>query len=197
MIFSREDGTSVLEMLVAVALVATAASIGLPQVLHARDRYDGHAAARFLAGQLRRVRHQAVQTGRHGALLFDETIIAGRSVWTFVHCTDGDDDGVLRSDVETGVDTCLGRPQPIESWFSRVSIARAPWVPSPSGQSGGSPVTLGASRIASFSPLGTSSSGSITMATSGGRHVGVRLAGVTGRVRVVWFSERTQTWLDW
>lgn len=187
-----EDGTSLLEVLVTVALVATVTSLGTPLVLHAHDEQQGRQAAAFLAGQLRAARQQAVLTGRHAALVFDP---AGET-WVFTMCSDGNGDGVLRADVASGTDTCAARAQPIGAWFSQVSIDRAPGVPGVSGDADGGAVALGPSRIASFSPMGTASSGSVTLRTRGDRHFAVRVAGVTGRVRVLRFAPETQRWQD-
>jgi Tfp pilus assembly protein FimT len=187
-----ETGASLLELLVTVALIATVTGLAAPLVAHARDDQEGRSAASFLAGQFRLARHQAILTGRNTALVFD---LRGDE-WTFVVCADGDADGVSRSDISTGVDDCRGSAQPLGSWFSRTSIHRASAVPDLSGSTDGAVVAFGTARMASFSPLGTSSSGSVTIMTRGGRHYAVRVAGVTGRVRVWRFMPESRRWLE-
>jgi type II secretory pathway pseudopilin PulG len=182
-----------MELLVTVAIVATVAGLGAPLVVHARDDNEGRQAAWFLAGQLRHARQHAVLTGRHTALVFD--LIADS--WRFSVCVDEDGDGVLRSDIASGVDHCQGPPQPLASWFSRASIHRASAVPDLSGSTDGAIVAFGVARMASFSPLGTASSGSLTIMTRGGRHFAIRVAGVTGRVRLWRFDPGTRRWLEW
>jgi len=182
-----------MELLVTVAIVATVTGLSAPLVVHGRDDNEGRQAALFLAGQLRLARQQAVQTGRHTAIVFD--LIA--ETWRFSVCVDEDGDGVLRSDITSGVDRCQGAPQPLASWFSRASIHRASAVPDLSGRTDGAIVAFGTARMASFSPLGTASSGSLTIMTRGGRHFAIRVAGVTGRVRLWRFMPETRRWQEW
>ena len=188
-----EAGASLMELLVTVAILATVAGLGVPLVVHGRDDNDGRQAALFLAGQLRLARQQAVLTGRHTAIVFD--LIA--ETWRFSVCVDEDGDGVLRSDIASGADRCQGAPQPLASWFSRASIHRASEVPDLSGRTDGAIVAFGAARMASFSPLGTASSGSLTIMTRGGRHFAIRVAGVTGRVRLWRFMPESRRWQEW
>lgn len=187
-----EAGASLLEVMVTVALVATVTSFATPLAVHARDDQEGRSAATFLAGQFRLARQQAILTGRNTALVFD----LRNEEWTFVVCVDGDADGVSRADIAAGLDPCRGSAQPLASWFSRTSIHRASAVPDLSGNTDGAVVAFGASRMASFSPLGTASSGSVTIMTRGGRHYAVRVAGVTGRVRVWRFAPESRRWQE-
>jgi Tfp pilus assembly protein FimT len=187
-----ECGTTLTELLVTVALVATVAGAGVPLVAHVRDAQDGRQAAQFLAGQLRAARQQAVLSGRRVGLVFDRV----GDDWVFAVCADGDGDGVRRADRVSGTDTCTGPPQSLGSWFSRTTIDRNPTTPDLSGSTTGAVVAFGTSGIASFSPLGTSSSGSVTMVTRSGRHFAVRVAGVTGRIRILHFDSSTRRWLD-
>jgi Tfp pilus assembly protein FimT len=188
-----EAGASLMELVVTVALVATVTGLGAPLVVHARDDNDGRQAALFLAGQMRLARQQAVLTGRHTAIVFD--LVA--NAWQFSVCVDEDGDGVLRSDIAAGVDRCQSAPQPLASWFSRTSIHRASAVPDLSGNTDGAVVAFGTARMASFSPLGTASSGSLTIMTRGGRHFAIRVAGVTGRVRLWRFLPEARRWQEW
>lgn len=187
-----ETGASLLEVMVTVALVVTVTSLATPLAVHARDDQEGRSAATFLAGQFRLARQHAILTGRNTALVFD----LRNEEWTFVVCVDGDADGVSRADIATGLDPCQGSAQSLASWFSRASIHRASAVPDLSGNTDGAVVAFGSSRMASFSPLGTASSGSVTIMTRGGRHYAVRVAGVTGRVRVWRFAPESGRWQE-
>lgn len=187
-----DTGASLLEMLVTVALLATVTATGAPAVIHARDAQDGRQAATYLVGQFRLARQQAVLAGRHIGFVFDRS----GEAWVFRRCEDQDGDGLLRLDLAAGIDTCEGEARSIDAWYPRTTIDRASTVPDLSGQMTGAAVAFGASGIASFSPLGSSSSGSVTVMTRGGRHYAVRVAGVTGRIRVVRFSVETRRWID-
>jgi len=157
-------GASLVELLVTVALVATVTGLGAPVVAHAQDAHSGRQAATVLAGQLRTARQQAVLSGRHTAVVFDRV----DDVWGFTTCVDGDGDGVSRADIASGVDPCRTAVQPLAAWVARTTIAD---------------ITLGTTRLVSFGPLGTSSSGSLVITSPRGRQYVLRVAGVTGRVR--------------
>src|SRR5690606_4468224 len=89
-------------------------------------------------------------------------------VWGFTTCVDGDGDGVSRADITSGTDPCDDEARPLAAWIPHTVITD---------------LTLGTTRLVSFGPLGTSSSGSLVIMTQRGRQFVVRIAGVTGRVR--------------
>lgn len=161
-----------MEVLVAVALIATVTSVSAPLVLNARDHADGRQAALILAGHLRAARQQAVLTGRNSALVFD----LANETWSARRCTDEDADGVLRADVAAGIDHCGNDHIPVGG------VATV--------------VAFGTSRIASFSALGTASSGSVTFRTTAGWQFVIRVAGTTGRVRVQRMAPGAAQWTD-
>jgi hypothetical protein len=59
---------------------------------------------------------------------------------------------------------------------------------------GTDPVRTGSSPFLSFSAAGTSSSGTLYLATDGGRQLAVRVFGATGRVRVFEFMPASHRW---
>lgn len=174
---TRDAGTSFVEAVITVALVATVMTMAAPVVIHARDAQEGRQAAVYLAGQFRAARQHAVMTGRHTGVVFD---LVG-STWRFRRCEDRDGDGLLRADLSAGIDVCDETARAIDVWYPRTALAV---------------VAFGASGIASFSPVGTSSSGSVTLMTEGGRQYAVRIAGVTGRVRILRFAPEAAQWID-
>lgn len=189
---TRDAGTSLVETLITVALVATVMTMAAPVVIQARDAQEGRQAAVYLAGQFRAARQQAVMTGRHTGFVFDRI----GDTWKFRRCEDRDGDGLLRADVSVGIDHCAEGVWTIDAWYPRTAIDRAAAVPDLSGHFTGAVVAFGTSGIASFSPLGSSSSGSVTVMTRGGRHYAVRVAGVTGRIRILRFASETGQWID-
>ncbi|MBM3750584.1 MAG: hypothetical protein FJW21_05305 [Acidimicrobiia bacterium] len=189
---TREAGTSLVEAVITVALLATVMTLAAPVVMQARDAQEGRQAAVYLAGQFRAARQQAIMTGRHTGFVFDRI----GDTWKFRRCEDRDADGLLRADISAGIDSCDEGVSTIDAWFPRTTIDRAAEVPDLSGHFTGAVVAFGTSGIASFAPLGSSSSGSVTVRTRGGRHYAVRVAGVTGRIRMLRFASETGRWID-
>lgn len=189
---SGDRGASLVEALLIVALLMAMMAIGAPMAAAARDAQHGRLAAQFIASTLRDARQQAVTSGMNAAVVFEET----PEGWRFMRCDDHDANGVRRADIAAGIDRCEGPPRALGVWFGGTAIARDAAVPDLNGQFGGQPVAFGTARMASFSPLGTSAAGSVTIRTERGRHLAVRVVAATGRVRMARFDARTGRWHD-
>jgi type II secretory pathway pseudopilin PulG len=189
---SPASGTSLVELLAVVAIVASVLGIGLPVLTHSVDAKRTLDAAAFLAGQFRLARQRAVLTGRNVAIVFDD--VNGQVGWRV--CRDGDRDGVSRADVSGGIDTCDGPPRPLSDQFAKVQVGYAPGVPALDGDASAAPLRFGVARMAVFTPLGTSSSGSVVLRGEGIAQSAVRVAGATGRTRVVRFDSGRHAWVE-
>ena len=66
----------------------------------------------------------------------------------------------------------------------------------PDGESGASPLRFGVARMAVFSPTGTASSGTVAFLGPSGVQFVVRVAGVTGRTRVLQFDRGRRLWAE-
>ncbi len=179
-----------------LTLATTLVSLGAPFMVHARDAGDARQAAWLLAGHLRAARQQAIREGRHVGLVFD---VGGApftepTTWRVRQCADGNRNGLSRAEIDEGTDRCRDTARPLSAWLPRTEIGRASGVPDLSGRFDTAPVAFGTSRMASFSPLGTASSGSVTVRTQRGTHYAVRVAGVTGRIRVLRFNPSSRQW---
>jgi hypothetical protein len=73
-------------------------------------------------------------------------------------------------------------------------LAGLPAVESGGAPPGTDPLKLGVSNSASFSPLGTSSSGSVYVKGRGRTQYVVRLYGETGRTRILKFNVQRNLW---
>jgi Tfp pilus assembly protein FimT len=166
--------------------------LGLPRLSHLAEAKRTRDAADFIAGQFRFARHRAVLTGRSVAIVFDDE--AGE-VGVRV-CEDRDRDGVSRSDLAGDVDQCDGPVRRISSQFPQVRIAYTPGVPNPDNEIDPSPLRFGTARMAVFSPTGTASPGTVALLGPGDVQFAVRVAGVTGRTRVLRFDRGTGQWVD-
>ncbi len=176
----------------ALAIVMSICAIGVPALSHFVDAKRTRDASAFIAGQFRMARQRAVMTGRYVAVLFED--VAGDVGWRM--CVDGDRDGVSRSDIGSGTDRCEAAAEAVSLRFPAVRVDYLPGVPSPDGDVAPAPLRFGAAAMAAFSPSGTSSSGTIALRGAGTAQFAVRVAGVTGRTRVLEFDPGRRVWLE-
>ncbi len=186
-------GAALLDVLFTCSFIALLAAIAIPSLHASRERDAVEMAARHLASRMNLLRIEAIRRNGYVAMRFDPDDVG--LYGTFV---DGDGDGVLQNDVNNGVDTALDRQAHVADNFASVSFRVPVDVPSPDG--GGivaaesDPIRIGKSNFVTFSPLGTSTSGSIYLAGRGGTQFCVRIFGATGRIRVMRFDPGTATW---
>lgn len=185
-------GTSLIEVVVVLSIIACILGIGLPVLTNGADAKRTRDAASFLAGQFRLARQRAAMTGRNVAIVFED--LAGDIGWRL--CEDGDRDGVSRSDITSGLDRCEAAAQPLSYRFSRVAVGYEPGVPSPDGEIDVSPVRFGLAQMAVFTPTGTASAGTVAVRGPGSNQLAVRVSGVTGRTRVLRFDHGTREWSE-
>lgn len=189
---SREAGFTAIEMMFAVAIIMTVGGVAVPQVLAALNDYRAIGAARYVATRLQRARMEAVHRSVEVAVRFTQTP-AGYVFGVFV---DGNANGVLSRDIAAGVDWPLGAIERLADTFSGVDFgtdAGLPAVDTGGTPPGADPIRLGAGDLASFSPIGTSSSGSLYI-RSRTRQLVVRIYGDTGKTRVLTFERNTGQW---
>ena len=186
-------GFSLVECLVVAAVVAVLTGAGLPVLIHTADATDAAAAARHVAGLVARARFEAARRNRVVALRFTDD--AGDPAYSLV--SDGDGDGVGSADVGDGIDVAVRPPDRLSAHFNaRFAVAGA--VPEIDGTGTlttlDPPIRLGAARQLSLSPIGTASSGTLYIASRRGVQYAVRIAGVTGRVRVLRYVPGLAQW---
>lgn len=134
--------------------------------------------------------------GAYVAVLFTQTENDG--LW-FQLVTDGDGDGVRSSDLDNGRDRYSGSAHRLRS--SGGIRAGFPLGPPPINPGDprrrltrlDDPIRFGRSNMASFSPHGTSSPGSIYL-TDGKHLVAVRVLGRTGKIRIQSYDAKRLRW---
>ena len=182
----RDHGFSLLESLVAVAIVLAMAATAFP-VFRAHFA-DAHlvGAGRQFKSQFRLAYSAAVRSGVYTAIRFERQ--DDGTVWYAVY-QDGDDDGVRSADISSGRDRLVSGPFPLSGGAPGVSVAINPGIPALPPERGllsGDPVRFGSSDILSFSPLGTATPGTFYLAGDAGQ-AAVRVTGGSARVRLmVW-----------
>jgi hypothetical protein len=130
-------------------------------------------------------RAQAVMRSAHVALRFED----GPQGITFRMFLDGNRNGVRTADIAAALDLPLEPAVHLSDLYPGTTIAV-------SGAAGSVPVRFGSSGLLSFTPFGTSTSGSVFVRGRDGSQFAVRVLGATGRARVQRFNARSGTWID-
>ena len=189
---SCPHGVSLVEVVLALALVLSLCAIGVPALGHLADAKRTRDASAFFAGQFRMARQRAVMTGRYVAVVFDA--VADGVGWRT--CLDGDRDGVSRADIASGTDRCEAPTEAVSLRFPGVRVEYLPGVPGPDGDLSPTPLRFGTAALAAFSPSGSSSSGTMALRGAGVAQFAVRVAGATGRTRVLEFDPGRRVWVE-
>lgn len=175
-----------------LAVIATVIAIAVPGWREVNDRARVRQAAADLAGRLRHARHLAVATGRAAGVLF--ALRDGE--WTVRTCVDGAGDGLRPADVHARLDPCLDEAAEVSRIWPGARLAVEASIPGPDATPPGSdPVRFGPAGIATFTPPGTATPGTVFLRSPGGGQFAVRVAGATGRTRLLRYDPARRAWL--
>ena len=191
--FTECRGYSLLELMAAMALSATLSAAALPEYLVAVDDVRASGAAYHISGRLQRARMEAVMRSATVGVQFTQTS-AGYSYAVYL---DGNRNGVLTRDIQRGIDRLIAAAERLPDQFTGVEFGAVPGLPpvdSGGTPPGADPIRLGSGNIASFSALGTSSSGTVYIRSRRDAQYAVRLYGETGKTRMLKFEPRTGQW---
>jgi type II secretory pathway pseudopilin PulG len=182
------------EVLVALSLVALLVVAGTPALEQAAATARAHAAARYMASRIQAARLEAARRGAAVAIRFDAEDEGIR----FQLFADGNGNGVRAADIDRGIDLPLGPPDALRHHFRdadlRVLFSATGIDGGPAVEAGSDPVRLGSGRLLSWSPSGTGTSGTVYVSGPRGPQLAVRVFGTTGRVRVLRFDVGSRTW---
>ena len=162
------------------------AAAAIPQSLAGLDRARTKGAARHLAARVALARMEAAKRGVYVALRFE-----GRgSAVSFAMFVDGNRNGVRTRDIERRIDRRIDSRVRLAEQFPGVTYGLS------AAAGGGDPLRIGSSGLLSISPIGTATSGTLYVRGRDGTQLGVRIAGATGRTRVLRYDERSRQWMD-
>lgn len=195
---ATERGASLLEMVLGVALAGLLVTLGVPVLLDLAGLLRVELAAAEVASTLRIARAFAIRHSAYVGLKFRVT--EGDAV-TWALYRDGDGDGVLTVDIDSGVDPEVAPRQRLAHFGRQIRFGfppgRAPRDPADPRRRLDrldDPIRFNRSDIASFSDFGGSTPGSVYV-TDGKRHlVAVRVFGRTGKIGRLTYDTATERW---
>jgi Tfp pilus assembly protein FimT len=186
-------GVSFVETTVVMCVGVILTSLALPMAGAVVDEGRARQAAAFVAARLRDAKQRAVTRTASAGLVFD--LSDGR--WLFNVCMDGNANGLRRADVRNGTDACPGAAIDLAALFPGVTVASDTSIRGPDNDPpSADPVRFGASDIASFSPSGGCTAGSVFLRSTKGARYAVRIAGTTGRLRVLRYDTGARIWRE-
>ncbi len=186
---SGHRGLSLPEVCLALCLLGLAAAAVLPACTSWIDGARLGAASSRVTMLLRQVRYQAIARAVCRGVVFGPGADGQTVVYRVVE--DGNGNGIRRAEVESGIDPVVDGPVDLATEhggvrFGIIDTEPVPVLPPGSGTltNPSDPVRFGSSDLASFTPQGTSSSGTVYLLSPRGRMRAVSLYGITGRIRV-------------
>ncbi len=196
---AKERGASLLEMVLGLALSGLLVTLGVPVLLDLASQLRVELAAAEVASTLRLARAFAI---RHSAYVGLKFRVADDGSVTWALYRDGDGDGVLSADIESGVDPEVAPVQRLAHFgrqtrfgFPPGEAPRDPADPRRRLDRLDDPIRFNRSDIASFSDFGGSTPGSVYV-TDGKRHLAaVRVFGRTGKVGRLTYDAASERWL--
>jgi hypothetical protein len=190
----RARGVSLLDLLMALALMLMAAAGLMEATRQLRAERAGREAARLLLHDLQRIARHARLREQTLAVELRQPLDAPAMMTVYA---DGNGNGVRGTEIAAGIDAPLGAPR-LAFRDGTATLAIVASVPSADGTgvvaAGSSPVRFGIAPYISFSPRGTGPSGSVYVAGPTGAQYAIRVLGTTGRLRLSCFQTHRHLW---
>lgn len=194
---SRATGSTLLESIVIVALLAVATLITLPSVFGLQAGLRTAAGARLVASTFQATRWKSVARSRGHGLLFERDARG----WYWHEVQDGNGNGLRTAEVRSGTDRTLSGPHRLEQRIEGVSFGfppgdEIPRIPPRRGAIDNldDPIKFGRSNLIGFSPVGSASSGTVYVTNGRDELYAVVLFGPTTRIRVWRFERGSGRW---
>jgi prepilin-type N-terminal cleavage/methylation domain-containing protein len=195
---TAERGYQLIELLIAMAISSLVLALGIPPLLSLAAGLRVELAAAEVASTFHVARAYAIRHDANVGLKF-QVDADGTVTWALFR--DGDGDGVLTADILSGDDPQVIPPTRISHLGRQIRFGfppgRAPRDPGdPRRRLSGldDPIRFNRSDIASFSPIGTATPGTVYV-TDGMRHLSAaRVFGRTGRIGCLVYDVVKERW---
>jgi hypothetical protein len=188
-----DAGATLLELVFALGVLTVVTSVGIASSLDIVEEARASGAARYVASRLYQARMLAVNGAGNVAVRFT----AQDGTYVYASYRDGNRNGVLSTDIASGLDRLVQPSERLPDRFVGVDFGVASGLPAvePGGDPpDGDPVKLGASNMVSFTALGTCTPGSLYVRGRRDAQYVVRVYGDTGKIRVLKFDRRNRQW---
>ena len=187
-------GTSAVEMLVAMAIIAALSTISTVALASLMRRQALREISIRIYTTLHVTQTEAVEAGQSRAVRFMQTDHG----WAYGIYEDGNGNGVLNSDIQKGVDRLVRGPVPLCTTGGLACLGYPPaGVPDPDGtfpiSPAASPLNFNHSALCSFAPDGDSTPGTMYL-TDGVEAWAIRSSGTAGRIYLMRYNRLNGHW---
>jgi prepilin-type N-terminal cleavage/methylation domain-containing protein len=193
-VFKRQNGITLIELLVAITIVGVIAMCAVPAFSAYRRQTSVIAAAHEMRSLLREIRSRAIARGRYSGVKF----VKSGANWTYTLYDDGNTNGISNADITKGIEKRYFGPAVVMPSFRTAAIALLPQtIRDPDGDKllpSDPALQFGTSTICSFSPEGTGTPGTIYISDGVMNLYAVRVFGATGRLRMLRYDAGKQKW---
>jgi len=194
----RSAGFTLIDLLIVLAIAGFAVIAVYPSFARSTSVLRLELAARQVAGALHAARVYAITRSANVAVKFTT---AEDGTVTYSLFRDGDGDGVLSRDIAAGKDPEVWRERRLDYLNQDIRVGipagRPPRHPGNPGRrldGTDDPIKFNKSDLASFSPIGRATPGSIYLTDPYGHLVVVRTFHLTGKITILTYDARTETW---
>jgi type II secretory pathway pseudopilin PulG len=194
-----QRGFSLADLLVAMAVAGLVVAIAVPPLQRIASRLTLRIAAQQVVGVMREARLFALRQSQNVGVKF-RTDAAGNVRWALY--LDGDGDGVRTDDIDKGIDPMAAPERTLDGFGRSVRLGFPPG-PAPRDPSDryrrldrlDDPIRFNRSDLASFTPMGGATPGSVYLTDGVARLMAVRTDSRNGRVRILEWDRARQEWL--
>ena len=187
-------GAALIDVVVALGLSLVMAAAAVPVIGGTLEREHVIVGTQYLAALVQRARLESLK--RAAAVAVRLEVLDGRTAVQLF--SDGNGNGVLQRDIDREIDPALTGLEWLDAHGRGVSLRINRAIDDVAGgsrlEAGDDPLRIGNTALVSFSPLGSSTSGTLYVAAPRGPQMAIRIFGATGRVRVLTFDAQARQW---
>jgi type II secretory pathway pseudopilin PulG len=194
---AREKGSSLLELLVVLALAALLLTMTASAMSTLLRRTDLRGVTSHVRDILETVNADGQSKGAYRAVRF----LTIGDEWFYAVYEDGNANGVHIDDINRGIDRRVEGPRRLIAPGAVARVGFPPTgavdpdtgLPIPSGTRG---IQFGQSNLCSFSDFGSCTPGTIYLTDGASAGAMVRCSGANGRIRVMYYGLSGNRWAD-
>jgi prepilin-type N-terminal cleavage/methylation domain-containing protein len=189
-------GMTLLECAVSMAIMATLLLSAAPALDNMHRRYALATAADRVRRQMVRAQSTAAALSKNCGVYYFQT----NGEWMYAIYTDENGNGVLRSEIASGVDRRIEGPFPLLNTTAPIEVGIGNGFTDPDTlapfTAGTSPIEFNSSFICSFSQTGSGTPGTIFLTDGGSLGAAVRSSGSDGNLRKLYYAGKGQKWVE-